>query len=260
MALMTTESSFVGFQLLLLLLLLPYVAEKWLKWCGWAVVLLCLVFTKSGTVVVLAAVYFGLWGLFSLRRRLLVWLAAAVSAATGAAILANGLSPAVRTAASRLVGAVFSVYRLKRMSISFQIRYHYLINLVYALQETHGVGLGIGQYGYFWKAIYLRHIDYTQFDPTGEMAQALSTTGSYMKPWSAILGIGVDLGIIGLALLVGFFWQVYRALAGPRHRALFFACLVGLAWAYPIITPHIWLALALMAGLGLEQKQKKVAA
>jgi hypothetical protein len=133
------------------------------------------------------------------------------------------------------------------------------MNLVYAMIETHGLGLGIGQYGYFWRDIYLRHIDYTRFDRYGEVQRALFIPGAYMKPWSVILGIGVDLGLIGLALLLGFFWQVYRALSGPRLRALFFACLVGLAGAYPIVTPHIWLALGLMAALGTSQKVEKIA-
>lgn len=76
-----------------------------------------------------------------------------------------------------------------------------------------------------------------------------------MKPWSVLMGVGVDLGVAGLALLAGFFWQVYRQLSRPRHRALFFACLTGLAGAYPIVTPHLWLALALAAESGWEQKK-----
>ena len=70
----------------------------------------------------------------------------------------------------------------------------------------------------------------------------------------------VDLGLVGLGLLLGFFWEVYRALAAPRHRALFFACLAALVGAYPIVTPHVWLALALMAGLGLAARRKQAAA
>ena len=140
------------------------------------------------------------------------------------------------------------------MTISASIRLNYLMNLVYAMIETRGLGLGIGQYGYFWRDIYLRHIDYTRFDRYGEVQRALFTPGEYMKPWSVILGIGVDLGLAGLALLAGFFWQVFRSLSTPRMRALFFACLVGLAGAYPIVTPHIWLVLGLMAAIGMAAK------
>ena len=105
----------------------------------------------------------------------------------------------------------------------------------------------------------MRHISYKQFDLFGEVGRALTNTDSYMKPWSVILGIGVDLGVIGLGLLIGFFWQIYRCLSEPRQRALFFACLAALAGAYPIITPHVWLALALMAGIGMDQRRRKVA-
>jgi hypothetical protein len=144
------------------------------------------------------------------------------------------------------------------MSISAQIRFHYILNLVYAIIETRGIGLGIGQYGYFWKDIYQRHIDYREFDPTGEVARALASTEGYMKPWSVILGIGVDLGLVGMALLAGFFYQVYRELTSPRHRALFFVCLAALIGAYPIVTPHVWLALALLGGRALQLNQEQV--
>ena len=255
LALLTTEPSFVGFQALLLALLLPFVREKWLRWCGWALIAICLVFSASGTLFVMSAVYLGLWLLFSMRRQVLTRLTAAVSGLGLAALAANWLIPQVPLLVNNLVGKVLLVKRMANMSISSQIRLHYVLNLVYAIQETRGLGLGIGQYGYFWKAIYLRHIDYRQFDPTGEMAKALTQPGEYMKPWSVLLGVGVDLGLLGLGLLAGFLWQVYRQLAEPRCRALFFACLAGLAGAYPIVTPHLWLALALMAGLGLEHKK-----
>jgi hypothetical protein len=248
LSLMSTEPSFLGFQVLLLVLLLHYVKERWLRWCGWLLVALCLVFTQSGMVIVLVGIYFVLWGIFSLSRRVLKRIALAATGLGAAALAVNLLVPGFQSGLDNLVFSVYSVERLRNMSISVQIRYHYILNLVYAIWETRGLGLGIGQYGYFWKDIYLRHIDYRQFDPTGEMAKALFTPGDYMKPWSVILGIGVDLGLVGLALLIGFFWQVYRALREPRHKAVFFACLAALAGAYPIVTPHVWLALAFIAG------------
>jgi hypothetical protein len=260
LALLTTEPSFVGFQVLLLAFLLPYITEKWLSWCGWVLVALCLLFTSSGTLLMLAVVYLGLWLLFSLRRRDLIRLTAVASGLSLVTLVVNWLVPRVQPLVNTLVFKAYEVSRLPGMSVSIQIRLHYILNLVYAIFESYGLGLGIGQYGYFWKDIYLRHFDYTRFDPTGEVARTLFTPGDYMKPWSVLLGIGVDLGVLGLALLVGFLWQVYRFLSEPRHRALFFACLVGLAGAYPIVTPHIWLVLALMAGMGSESKKVVIAA
>jgi hypothetical protein len=260
LALMATEPSFVGFQVLLLALLLPYVSERWLQGCGWALIALCVVFSQSGMVIVLLGIYLVLWGLFSLHRKVLGRMAVATTSLGAIAILAGWLVPGAQAAITFLAESVFSVERLRNMTISVQIRLHYILNLVYAIWETRGLGLGIGQYGYFWKAIYLRHIDYRQFDPTGEMAKALFTPGEYMKPWSVILGVGVDLGLVGLALLIGFFWQIYRMLGEPRHRALFFACLVALAGAYPIVTPHMWLALAIIAGLGLAAQRQAASA
>jgi hypothetical protein len=259
MALLATEPSFVAFQLVLLVFLLSFGIENWLKWAGWILVTLCLIFTKSGTVVGLAIIYLGLWGLFLLKRHVLARLTLVIIGVTGMILLASWLSPGVHQIFERAVNALFTVGRLKLMSISANIRFYYILNLVYAILETRGLGLGIGQYGYFWKDIYQRHIDYHRFDPTGEVARALASTEGYMKPWSVILGVGVDLGLLGLGLLAGFFWQVYSALVTPRHRALFFACLAALAGAYPIVTPHVWLALALMAGIGLESKREAAA-
>jgi hypothetical protein len=256
-ALMTTEPSLVAFQMLLLCLLVPYVAEKWLRWCGIILIVVILGFTLSGTVYVLAVIYFGLWFLFSLRRRNLIRLTAVTAFLSTLLVAFYQLIPGIAVFIDRIATAVFSTDRLSSMTVSATIRLNYLLNLVYALIETRGLGLGIGQYGYFWRDIYLRHIDYTRFDRDGEMWAALFVPGDYMKPYSAILGIGVDLGLFGLALLAGFFWQVYRALSGPRLRALFFACLAGLAGAYPIVTPHIWLALGLMTAFGVPKKVEK---
>jgi hypothetical protein len=260
-SLLATEPSFVGFQLILLALVLPYVRKSWLRYCGWTLVIICLALTKSGTVLAIAAAYLIMWGLFALSRRSLVILTSITVGVAVLAVVVTWSVPQVQSMLNNVLGMVFSTNRLRLMSISGQIRFYYVANLYYAILDTHGLGLGIGQYGLFWKEIYLRHIDYRTFDPTGEMARALANpAGDYMKPWSVLLGIGADLGILGLALLVGFLQAVFRQLAEPRHRALFFACLVALAGAYPIITPHVWLAMALMAGLGLQNKPPKVAA
>jgi hypothetical protein len=257
-SLMTTEPSFTGFHLLLLMLLASYVTEKWLKYCGWALIVLCLLFTQSGTIFGLVATYFVLWGLFSLGPRILSRLTWATTGIGAVTLLTNWLIPQIQITIFNLAEKFFSIGRLFNMVISMQIRSNYTLNLVYALIETYGLGLGIGQYGFFWKEIYLRHIDYRQFDIFGEVHRALTVPGDYTKPWSVILGIGVDLGLAGLVLLFAFFWQVLRVLAKPRQQAMFFACLFGLFGAYPIVTPHLWLVLALMAGLGLELKQDKI--
>ena len=256
LSLFATEPSFVAFQIVYLMLLIPYAKERWLQGCTFALIALSILFSQSGTVWALIAIFLILWGLFSFNKKILARLALITSGVGGIAILAKLFLPKVSELTNQFAGTLFSIERLQRMSISFMIRFYYIVNLVYAMIDTRGLGLGIGQYGYFWKSIYLQHIDYHLFDPTGEVAQALSNTGGdYMKPWSVILGVGVDLGVIGLALLIGFFWQVFKSLADPRHRALFFTSLVALAGAYPIVTPHIWLGLALMSGMGLTLKR-----
>jgi hypothetical protein len=264
LTLLATEPSFLAFQLVLLLLVLPFVTERWLRWCGWLLVAICLVYSKSATVLGLAIIYIILWGLFSLRRPALAWLTGITVGVMGAIMLVTWLVPASYDVSNStaIVENLFKHTRLNGWIISGFIRLSYIMSLFYAILDSHGLGLGIGQYGLFWKDIYLRHINYQAFDIFGEVAGTLASP-VYMKPWSAILGVGVDLGLVGLALLGGFFWQVYRSLARPRHRALFLTCLVALFSAYPIVTPHIWLSLALMAGLspitGSLSKRKEIA-
>ena len=121
------------------------------------------------------------------------------------------------------------------------------------------MGLGIGQYGVFWKEIFLRHFDPMVVDETGEIARALASD-EYGRPWSVIFGIGVDLGILGLALLLVFFYKVWQSIHSPHSRGIFFASLFALLGAYPIVTPHVWLALALLAASGLPTTQEAPAA
>jgi hypothetical protein len=260
LTLLSTEPSFLAFQLVLFLLVLPFVTEKWLRWCGWLLVAICLVYSKSATVLGLSIIYIMLWGLFSLRRAALAWVTGIVVGVIGAIVLFTWLVPAFYelSNSTAIVENIFKHSRLNGWILSGSIRLSYILNLFYAILDTHGLGLGIGQYGLFWKDIYLRHINYRAFDITGEVAYTLASPG-YMKPWSAILGVGVDLGLAGLVLLGGFFWQVYRSLASPRHRAFFLTCLVALFSPYPIVTPHIWLALALMAGVSSISKMEKFA-
>ena len=119
MALLTTEPSFAGFQILLLALLLPYVPERWLRWCGWALVALVLVFTTSGTLLVMVGVYLGFWLLFSLRRRGLVRLIAGTAGLGAAAFTAYALVPRVQQRLASLLEIVLSSHRLTYMNISF---------------------------------------------------------------------------------------------------------------------------------------------
>ena len=189
-------------------------------------------------------------------RRMLARITWGTTGVGALALLVTWLVPWVQQAADQMVVKFFAVERVTSMGFSFLVRFNYILKLVYALVESRGLGLGIEQYGYFWKDIYLRHIDYQPFDRGGEVQRALTIPGDYMKPWSVILGVGVDLGLLGMALLAGFFVQLYRQLAGPRQRGMFFACLVGLAGAYPIVTPHLWLVLILMTGSGARSAKE----
>ncbi len=274
LALFTTEPSFASFHLVLLGVIFPYLlgrAEKkkiphrnggWLEslWV-WVlrgvvlgVILLTVVFSTSGTLFVMLAGWLVGWLLLSLPRRWLVRLAGAaalLALAGGAAWL---FVPGLADQASDLWLALWSTRRMSDMRLSITIRSAYIASLIWAIVETRGLGLGIGQYGHFWREIYLRHIDYQAFDVTGEVSRMLASTG-YMRPWSVIFGLGADLGLVGMALFGGFIantWQACRGAGavGAGRRALIIAGLLALVGTYPVVTPHVWLALALLGGLG----------
>ena len=198
LTLLATEPSFVAFQLILLVVVLPYVSERWLRWSGWALVAICLVYAKSATVLGLTIIYLSLWGLFSLRRPILAWLTGVVTGVIGAGILANWSVPAFSNMLTSVRSTLLENGRFLGWINSGSIRLSYIMNLLYTILDTHGIGLGIGQYGLFWKDIYLRHINYQAFDWTGEVAAALAAPLSmlYMKPWSVILGVGAVLVLL----------------------------------------------------------------
>jgi hypothetical protein len=257
MAWFCTEPSFVAFQVILLLATLPFLRQRWLRATSLALIGLAAWFTQSGMVWMLLACYLAGLVFFSLTHKTRLWLTASSGGAAGVLTLGYLLSPALQSRlAEGWVWLLAHNLRLHNMNISVQIRLNYIFNLFYTLLDTYGLGLGIGQYGLFWKEIYQRHIDYRAFDPTGEVAAALASDG-YMRPWSVILGVGVDLSVIGLGIFALMLVQLWRYLPKAHARGIFVASLAGIAGAYPIVMPHIWLALALLGGVGALAAQAK---
>ena len=69
-----TESSFVGFHLLLLIALLPFVQSKILKATNILIILIALVYSQSGNIVMQVTAYLVFWLFFQLSFPLRVWL------------------------------------------------------------------------------------------------------------------------------------------------------------------------------------------
>lgn len=257
----TTEPSFVGFQLILLITLLPSLHSRFLQVTNLLILLIAAVFSQSLNLLLELGIYLAFLLFFQLSFRVRLWLSA------GGALTASLLGAWLRffapfqlnLAALEQLSAAWNIPRLALIPKSFAIRAAHLLNLIYTLIDTRLVGLGIGQYGVFWKEIFLRHFDPMVVDETGEISRAL-VSEEYGRPWSVIFGIGVDLGILGLALLLVFFYKVWRSIHSPHSRGIFFASLFALLGAYPIVTPHVWLALALLAASGLPDTQEAPAA
>lgn len=250
LSLLTTEPSFVGFQLLLLAALFPYVKEKPLRSGILALIVLALIFTQSATFIGLVIIYFVFLFLFTAKPRTLAGVAAAGGLAGVTAWVTYSLAPIIWNHILSPIRSL-SIPRLDGLRVSMGIRWSYILNLIYVLIETRGLGLGIGQYGLYWKEIYLRHIDYKAFDIFGEVTNALNSS-EYMRPWSVVLGIGADLGLIGMLLFFAFLIQIFRLARTPHERALIITSFFALLSAYPIVTPHVWLALALLGGRNLQ--------
>ncbi len=254
LALFTTEPSFTGFHLVLLGVIFPYLRNWWLRGVVLGVALLTVIFSTSGTLIIMLAGWLGCWLLFSLPRRWLLRLAGAALLLALAGGLVLVLVPALREQAGSLGLAFWNTRRMSDMRISIATRGGYIANLIWTIIETRGLGLGIGQYGHFWREIFLRHINYQAYDAYGEVGRALLST-TYMRPWSVIFGLGADLGLVGMALFFGFIHNIWRSCQGGYGRALIVAGLLALVGAYPIVTPHVWLGLALLGGLGESQRQ-----
>jgi len=255
-ALLATEPSFVSFQILLLITIFPFLRNKFLRLTNLSLLLISVLFSKSGMVFVLLLVYLLFWALFSIGRKTLLRSVAAIGAVAIVASVVIRLSLWARSMFINAIEALLSSQRMSDMLISATIRVSYILNLIYVLVETRGLGVGIGQYGLFWKQIYLRYINYKSFDAYGEVSNALAST-NYMRPYSVVFGMGSDLGIIGLILFFTFIYQVFRCCQTAHAKAIMIAGFIALLGAYPIVTPHVWLALALMGGYGLQSKLKQ---
>ena len=250
LSLFTTEPSFVSFQLILLLAVLPFIKQRLLLFSNIAIILLALVFSLSGNVILQVLVYLVMLGFFSLKPRIQLRLSTAIAILAGLAVLSYTFLARIQLVVQSIYARVIQFSRLQDMTLSVAIRGSYILNLIYVLIDTHGIGLGIGQYGQFWKEIYIRHINYKPLGP--EVANALASN-EYMRPWSVILGIGSDLGVVGLVLILGFLYEVWRVIRrstthSAHGQAIWVTSIIALIGAYPIVTPHVWVALALLVG------------
>ena len=253
LALFTTEPSFIAFQLLLLITVMPFLSSKFLRVNSILLVGLGLIFSKSGTVILILGSYFVFLFLFSLKRAFFYRFVLILCILVIAFGVAYAALPGLRSSMQQLWVSAMKVDRLRGMYFSSLIRSSYSRNLIYVMLETRGLGLGIGQYGQFWKEIYLRHIDYHGFDILGEVTNQLNSP-AYMRPWSVILGIGSDLGIFGMILLGFFFYFSFKPVSSPHGRAILLAGIMAMLGAYPIVTPHVWLAIAMMTAHELQLK------
>jgi hypothetical protein len=257
-AFFTTEPSFVGFQLILLIAVIPYLQSRTLRLTNILIILLAIIFTKSATVLIeiFAYIAFLIFFNFKATTRILLLTAGGLIAFIAGIWYTFYTQFRVNLDYLKKLSEILKIERIYLLGVSSSIRGSYFRNLLYTILDTHGLGLGIGQYGQFWKDIYLRHFNPQAIDPTGEIVRSLASP-EYGRPWSAIFGIGVDLGIVGMLVLFGFFYQVWHFLKLPHCRAIFLTSIIALLGAYPIVTPHVWLALALLAGASAAQILEK---
>ena len=251
MALFTTEPSFISFQLLLLVAILPFLSNKLLRISSFLLLGLGILFAQSGTGVLVMGSYLFFRTILALKRPVLIRLLITGVVFVFLAGVAYATLPSLQTSLADLSESAFKIDRLRGMRYSYLIRSSYTKNLAYALLETRGLGLGIGQYGQFWKDIYLRHIDYHPFDVFGEITHQLNSN-EYMRPWSVILGIGSDLGIPGMLILALFFYFSFKPALSSHGRAIILAGVVAMTGAYPIVTPHVWLAMAMITAHAVQ--------
>jgi hypothetical protein len=240
LSLLASETSFLAFQLVLLLFCLPFLHRRGLRYSAYFLILLILLFSRSITVVLTVAIYVSLrflvWGRFKHKLIMGPMLVAASFVATSMPFF------------TPITGRVKNIIN----DVAFRIRFSYVLNLLHSIIYSWGAGFGIGQYGLFWKDIYVAYIDYEVFDKYGEVAANLAGN-SYMKPWSVVLGVGVDFGIIGLLVFLLFLYQVWKACLTAHDKAIFVTSFILIMGAYPIVTPHIWLVFAFIVAKRYSQ-------
>jgi len=236
-ALLATEPSFVAFQCVLLIYLFPKVRRVWEQTVIVWVVLAALVFGRS-LMVLLCVLSYSVF-LLAFSRGVFVKVGVGIlvfCAAFGGKLLISEFG----------TWSLFSRFMSVLSDVSFNIRWSYVENQFHVLIDTFGLGLGLGQYGEFWVPYYLKYIDYTSFDVYGEVSHALAGNAGYMKPWSVILGFGVDLGVVGISIIALFLYRVFKSCVGGHEKAIMLAGVVMITNSYPIVTPHVWVVFAMI--------------
>ena len=142
----TTEPSFVGFQLLLLIALLPFLRSRMLRLTNLLILLVAVVFSQSVNLLLELGIYLALLLFFQLSYRVRLWLAASgvVTASLLGAWVRFFAPFQLSLAMLEQLSTAWNIPRLAFIPKSYAIRAAHLLNLIYALIDTRLVGLGIG--------------------------------------------------------------------------------------------------------------------
>jgi len=238
LCLSVSEPSFLTAHIVLLAWLYPYVKNIALRrFYLCAYLPLVVIFSRSGSVLVLVLLMIALHALLHRRQSIKLGAIAGVLLLVmgGMAFLAN-----VLPVSSRVANIT--------NDISFNIRLIHTLNIIYTVENHHWIGLGVGQYGTFWRDTFLKqHYDLSVADRVGELSGLLSDPNYHLRPWSFILGVLADFGVSGMLVLLFFLARLWRLTENRSDKvALLAACFV-LFGAYPIVTPQLWVLFGLIA-------------
>lgn len=238
LCLSSSEPSFLSFHIVLLAWLYPYVRNVWLRrFFLWAYLPLVVVFSRSGAVLVTILLLVFLHAL--LHKRYLIKCSAILGLIMlifgGLASLAD-----VLPVSSRLANI--------ENDTSFNIRLIHIRNIINTVKDHHWIGLGVGQYGVFWRDTFLRqHYDLSISNRFGELTGYLSNPNYHARPWSFVLGVLADFGIVGLLVFLLFLFRLWRTCEERSDKVAVLMGFILICGAYPIVTPQIWVLYGLIA-------------
>ena len=114
------------------------------------------------------------------------------------------------------------------------------------------IGVGPGQYSTYYTGKYLN-----KFETRGirELESARQNKSKTEDPYSLILGLGAELGLIGL---ICFFYGLYKIFIKTNKKYYFLLIILIFFWDYPYGKPYMWILLGYLFAEAQFMKNNKL--
>jgi hypothetical protein len=151
------------------------------------------------------------------------------------------------------ISRIKNISKVETMDPSTYIRYVKNDIAFKIINDNFLIGVGPGQYSTYYTGKYLN-----KFETRGirELESARQNKSKTEDPYSLILGLGAELGLIGLFC---FFYGLYKIFRNTNKKYYLLLIILILLWDYPYGKPYMWILLGYLFAEGDFKINKKIA-